>query len=80
MGTTLTPQIETRLEDLEWMAKCGESRIRAARRLGLAPRSLDRVLYRAGRADLRRALAQNDPTILLPHEENFATPKTRRTP
>jgi hypothetical protein len=66
----------TRIEDIEWMVATGESRIGAAARLGMKPRSLDTYLYRHGRADLVTALSKRDPDILLPHE--LKTPRTSR--
>lgn len=45
--------VEHVIEDVEWLARSGESRVMIVARLGYSePRSLARVLHRAGRHDL----------------------------
>jgi len=54
---TQQSRTEAVVEDCEWMARWGESLTGAAGRLGYRSRDvLDRVLQRAGRADLVAAL------------------------
>jgi len=52
---------DARMEDLEWMADTGEIVERAAYRLGMTRRSLERYLWRNGRGDLWERLGANDP-------------------
>lgn len=81
-NTSTRAHTRTRIEDVEWMALTGESRIGAAARLGMNPRTLDRYLDRHGRSDLIRTLAAQDPptTYLLPHElRNPHIPRPNRT-
>lgn len=47
------------IEDIEWMARTGETLERAARRLKVKPMSLIRRLERRGRLDLRDRLVAN---------------------
>jgi hypothetical protein len=47
---------EARLEDVAFMAACGESALGVSMRLGVRPAALDRFLLRWGRPDLAALL------------------------
>ena len=51
------------IEDIEWMAETGECLTGAAARLGVQPTTLERFLYRAGRADLYRVLKGREVAV-----------------
>jgi hypothetical protein len=49
--------LHERVEDIEWLVRCGETHLEAiARRVGVQPRSVVRALERSGRDDLRAKL------------------------
>lgn len=47
-----SPLLPDQLEDIEWMAETGEHLDRAAMRLGVQPKTLEKYLLRQGRNDL----------------------------
>ena len=57
------PRTEIHIEDVEWMAETGECLTGAASRLGVQPTTLERFLYRAGRADLYRVLKGREVAV-----------------